>query len=245
MRASSRAACLLAALVVWTAIACLVSNLWRRRPLPFSVGALEVHGVPMRLEVLCEDPLIRVVHNFVSSAEAEELLARYGPLLAPSTVSSNTNHRETSLSEHRVSSTAYLPAGSEEHSVIKSLENRATFLSGKSLKNMETLQLLRYQGSDQYYKKHFDYFHDNPKSQRTTTIFVYLNDTNGQGATHFPRLDLKVLPELGKACIWENCQLVDRDLVCDARLEHAGLPLESADLTKYGLNIWFRSGLYR
>jgi prolyl 4-hydroxylase len=246
MRTLARAGCLLALLVLWTLALCLLLEPWKRSPGPArAVGALEEDGRSMRLEVLCEDPLVRVVRDFVSPAEAEELVARYAPLLAPSTVSSNTNHQETSLSQHRVSSTAYLPVGSEEHAVIRKIENRAVFLSGKPLKNLETLQLLRYEGSGQYYKKHFDYFHDDPKSQRTTTIFVYLNDTQGQGATHFPRLDLLVRPELGKACVWENCRLVDREMVCDDRLEHAGLPLESPELTKYGLNIWFRSGAYR
>jgi prolyl 4-hydroxylase len=242
----ARAGCLVALLALWTLVLCLVLAPWKRRPgPPRGVGVLELDGQAMRLEVLCEDPLVRVVHNFVGPAEAEELITRYAHLLAPSTVSSNTNHLETSLSQHRVSSTAYLPQGSDEHAVIRRVENRAVFLSGKPLKNLETLQLLRYEGSGQYYKKHFDYFHDNPRSQRTTTIFLYLNDTQGQGATHFPRLDLLVRPERGKACIWENCRLVDREMVCDERLEHAGLPLESPELTKHGLNIWFRSGAYR
>ena len=235
---------LMAALAVLIPVLVLLLGYsWGRR-LP-AKSLIEVDALPMTIEVLHPDPLIRVVRNFITQEEAIELVAQYEHLLGPSTVASDINSSETSISPQRVSSSAYLPVGSDAHPLIESIEMRAVLLAGKALKHMETLQLLRYKGRGQFYKRHFDYFHDNPKSQRTTTIFVYLNDTSGEGSTHFPRLNLKIQPEQGKACIWENCRPVDDSLECDARLEHAGLPLESDHLTKYGLNIWFRSGFYR
>lgn len=232
---------------VWSTWLGLLAAGATRPPAPPSSACLVyVSDVPMQVELLRADPLIRIARNFLSAAEATELIVRYEPLLAPSTVSDNADHQKTHASSHRVSYSAYLPRGSiEEHPLIDALERRASLLAGKGVQNMETLQLLRYQGTGQYYRTHCDYFHDRPRSQRTTTIFVYLNDTRGEGATHFPRLDLHVYPELGKACIWENCRLVDREMECDPRLEHAGLPLLSEDNVKYGLNIWFRSGVFR
>lgn len=216
---------------------------------PYTEGswALQLSGrAPMTIEVLHPDPLIRCVRGFVSPEEAQELIDTYKHLLRPSTVSSSHNHVETSMHDSRRSSTAYLPPGcAREHPLIRRIEERACALAGKSLKHMETLQLLRYEGANQFYKSHFDYFHDKPKSQRTTTIFVYLNDTQGEGATDFPRLKLQVLPETGKACIWENCHLLNEDCHCESLLEHAGLPLKSDEKIKYGLNIWFRTGVFR
>jgi prolyl 4-hydroxylase len=237
-------ALLLAAGVVWLVALFLLLDSRRASP-NASPLSLTVDGCEMRLEVLHRDPTIRVVHGFVSHDEAAEVIEKYAHLLRRSTVASRDNETKNSEHESRTSHSAFLPAGSEQDPLVSKIEERAVAIAGKNLKDMETLQLVRYQGGSQYYRHHFDYFHNNPESQRTTTIFVYLNDTNGEGPTNFSKLRLDVFPETGKACVWENCYASGRGTKCDDRLEHAGMSLKSSDAVKYGLNIWFRTLPFR
>ena len=206
---------------------------------------LRADDCEMRVEVVRHDPLIRVVHGFASPEEARAIVDKYAGLLRPSTVVEEHDHSANVRHPSRTSYSAFLPAGSAEDPIVSRLEGRAVLLTGKRLQDMETLQLVRYQGHDQFYNGHHDYFHDDPTSQRTVTVFVYLNDTGGEGCTRFGRLDLDVAPACGKACIWENCGASGRGLKCDARLEHAGTALKSEDAVKYGINIWFRSLPFR
>jgi prolyl 4-hydroxylase len=199
----------------------------------------------MRVEVVHHDPLIRVVHGFTTLDEAQAIIDKYAGLLKPSTVVDNKDHAVNIRHVSRTSYSAFLPAGSGADPAIAKLEQRAVLLTGKRLQDMETLQLVRYQGQGQFYNSHYDYFHDDPPSQRTITIFVYLSDTRGEGPTQFNRLGLNIAPAIGKACIWENCAASGKGLKCDDRLEHAGMPLKSPDIVKYGVNIWFRSLPFR
>jgi len=231
-------------LCIWLACLSAAPGL-RPGPAPLAHPVL-AEGCAMSVEVLHHDPLVRVVHGFATPEEARAVIDGYAALLKPSTVVKDQDHAENVLHASRTSYSAFLPAGSAaEHPVIWKLEQRAVLLTGKRLKDMETLQLVRYQGPGQFYRPHFDYFHDDPASQRTVTIFVYLNDTGGEGPTEFPRLGLKVQPACGKACIWENCHAAGRSLECDPRLEHAGASLRTPEAVKYGVNVWFRSQPFR
>ena len=212
-----------------------------------AVPALRLHAdsCEMHVEVLSHDPLIRIVHGFASPEEAQAMIDKYAGLLKPSTVVDNSDHAVNVTHPARTSYSAFLPAGSTADPIVLRLEQRAVLLTGKRLQDMETLQLVRYEGHGQFYNSHCDFFHDDPASQRTTTVFLYLNDTNGEGPTRFNKLGLDVVPACGKACIWENCHAAGRGLKCDQRLEHAGIPLKSADAVKYGVNFWFRSLPFR
>jgi len=232
-------------LVVLGAALLLLPLLGRRRRRSGCGSRLGAHvellGRPMRIVQLSADPVVRLVRGFASSEEALELISRFEPLLQRSTVSTQGGG-DAAHHESRTSWSAFLPAGSG-NDVIQRLEDRAVLLTGKPRQMMETLQLVRYADASQFYKPHFDWFVGDPESQRTTTIFLYLNDTQGEAPTHFPRLGLSVSPECGAACIWENAFLHGRGLKCDERLKHAGVaPLKGQ---KYGVNIWFRTLPFR
>jgi hypothetical protein len=234
---------LIGAGLLWlAAILILFRSLDGSSRMPVSAGVEDCH---MQIEILSHDPVIRIVHGFVLAHEAREMIEKYSSLLTRSTVAGNEDHTSNSEHDSRTSHSAFLPAGSEKDPVILKIERRAVSVTGKRLQDMETLQLVRYEGTSQFYRNHYDYFHNDPESQRTVTIFVYLNDTSGEGPTHFPKLGLNVEPACGKACIWQNCSASGKGLKCDDRLEHAGTPLKSRDAVKYGLNIWFRSMPFR
>lgn len=67
------------------------------------------------------------------------------------------------------------------------------------------------------------------------TVFMYLNDVEEGGGTHFGRLNLTVMPKKGRAVIWPS--VLDEDPVeWDERTHHEALVVESG--IKYGANAW-------
>jgi prolyl 4-hydroxylase len=77
---------------------------------------------------------------------------------------------------------------------------RVASVSKTEVANSEYLQLLQYEPG-QYYRQHHDYIphHMNmPCGVRILTLFIYLNDVEEGGGTHFPLLDLTVQPRKGR-----------------------------------------------
>ena len=66
--------------------------------------------------------------------------------------------------------------------------------------NAETWQLTQYEPT-QFYKPHYDYFHNsaqlNGKTNRIATAILYLNDNFTGGETKFPKLEISITPRLG------------------------------------------------
>jgi prolyl 4-hydroxylase len=210
-----------------------------RRELAF---ALEVQGRPMKIRVLREDPVVRVIEGFATPQEADEVVSTYSHLLRRSTVIKDVAKGLNQLDNARTSSTAYLPAGKDDD-VIHRIEKRAVALTGTPLKFLETLQLTKYE-EGQLYKPHHDDFQDDALPyQRTWTIFCYLNDADLAACTEFPDLDLKVEPRQGHAAMWENCRAHGRTQKTEPLFKHGGMPPRTGE--KYGLNIWFRTLPYR
>lgn len=197
---------------------------------------MALEGEPLRMTLLYADPVVRLLENFVLDAEIEEILSLHEGSLRRSHVLASDGGNE--FSEVRTSWTAYLPAGQGSDAVAR-VEQRAVAVSGHPLCCLETLQLVRYQPG-QRYEPHFDYFtHEGLDSQRTTTIFAYLNDADVEACTEFPQLGLCVPPRKGCAVMWENVLADGLELRVDPRLKHGGRAPSRG--VKYGLNIWFRS----
>jgi prolyl 4-hydroxylase len=101
----------------------------------------------------------------------------------------------------------------------------------------EYLQLLRYE-PEQFYERHHDYipFHrDRAQGVRILTVFLYLNDVEDGGGTHFSDLDVTVQPKAGRALLWPSVRDDDPDRI-DHRTYHEALPVGKG--IKYGANAW-------
>jgi len=170
------------------------------------------------------------------------MIQLYEPELKPSTVADDKDHTINKPNPNRTSWSAFCAPG-KPGDLVERIEKRAVALTGKSLRHMENLQLVRYTPPGQHYAPHFDFFHNDPDSQRTVTCFVYLNDTDGEAPTRFTKLNLDVVPKAGRACVWDNAPTHGKGHMLDRSLEHAGVPVKTA--TKYGLNIWWRSLPFR
>ena len=71
---------------------------------------------------------------------------------------------------------------------------------------------------------------------RILTLYLYLNDVEGGGGTHFDRLDITVMPKRGRAVLWPSV-FNDQPHKKDGRTTHQALPVTQG--IKYGANAWF------
>lgn len=97
---------------------------------------------------------------------------------------------------------------------------------------------------DQEYKAHYDYFVPGSREyqvfcqflgQRTWTFMIYLNDVEEGGGTRFRRLEKTIMPEKGKAVIWNN---LNPDGSVNPYTIHHGMKVRKG--SKYIITKWFR-----
>lgn len=97
---------------------------------------------------------------------------------------------------------------------------------------------------DQEYKAHYDYFPPGTHEynvfcqflgQRTWTFMIYLNDVEEGGGTRFRRLEKTIMPEKGKAVIWNN---LNPDGSVNPYTIHHGMKVRKG--SKYVITKWFR-----
>lgn len=70
------------------------------------------------------------------------------------------------------------------------------------------------------------------------TVFLYLNNVEAGGGTHFPKLDLTVLPKQSRILIWPSVLNTTPDDI-DDRTFHEALPVEAG--IKYSANGWIHA----
>lgn len=72
-----------------------------------------------------------------------------------------------------------------------------------------------------------------PCGVRILTLFIYLNDVEEGGGTHFPLLGITVQPKKGNAVLWPSVR-DEAPESKDARTDHEALPVKKG--IKYGSN---------
>lgn len=77
---------------------------------------------------------------------------------------------------------------------------------------------------------------DSQSGVRIFTFFLYLNDVEAGGGTHFDELDLTVMPKTGRALVWPSV-LDANPNEKDGRTTHAALPVDVG--LKYAANAWY------
>jgi prolyl 4-hydroxylase len=97
----------------------------------------------------------------------------------------------------------------------------------------EPLMILRY-APGQEYRLHSDAI-AGAANQRTMTVLLYLNQGFAGGETHFPELDITIVPRGGEALLFDNLLVDGRP---DPRARHAGKPVRAG--TKWLATRWIR-----
>lgn len=73
--------------------------------------------------------------------------------------------------------------------------------NGITFSHMEPISMLEYLAGDGFYKPHFDF---GPEQPRTISAILYLNDVAEGGETHFDQFDLTISPIKGRLVLFPS-----------------------------------------
>ena len=198
---------------------------------------LSAHGFTK----ISDSPKVYVCEHFLSDKECDHLIEMARPSLYRSMVI-NPDGPNTTLDERRTSSGTFFSATPEDET-LKTIQTKVSLVTKIPEKNGEAIQLLHY-GVGGEYQPHFDYFdpetpggliHFNRGGQRVATFMVYLHTTEAGGETIFPKANIKIAPEKGKAVLFYNVNEEDQP---DPMSLHGGAPVVQGE--KWLITRWLR-----
>lgn len=140
-------------------------------------------------------------------------------------------------SEGRTSLTAWCLEDCFKDPLAQQVIQKLVNLTGIPDDHSEYLQLLQYT-EGQRYEMHHDFIpHHVQRNQgpRILTIFLYLNDVEEGGGTHFNDVGVTVMPKQGRALIWPSVKDQNPSQK-DERTHHEALAVIKG--VKYGANAW-------
>ena len=144
---------------------------------------------------------------------------------------------EKKLDNSRTSENAWCQDSCARVEAIRHVSHRIGNVTGAGEAHSEFLQLLRYEPG-QYYREHHDFIPSHmefPFGPRLLTMFVYLSDVDEGGGTKFNKLNITVMPRVGRAVLWPSVRN-DRLDSPDYRTMHEAMPVLAG--TKYAANAW-------
>lgn len=178
--------------------------------------------------------MVREYKGFLNESDCLLMIGMAQNQFSKSTTLGNT------IEGYRIAEGTWLR--SDNHIIINHL-NKISEISGFSIENMELVHIVKYEKGGEY-KTHHDFFHPGESyyegemkrgGQRVKSALLYLNENFTGGETEFPRINMKITPEIGKLVIWDNLL---EDGTPDYDSLHAGLPVTSG--TKYIAVVWIR-----
>ena len=177
-------------------------------------------------------PRIRLLRDFLTAAEAAEILRLAEPSFHRSPVRSVATDRRTSWTATLGGGMLGIGGGNW---AIKRVRQRIAAFSGYDDHMLEPLQVVRYHPGEKYEAHHdlFDLCDFPQKPRRHLTFLIYLNDLpeGAGGDTTFPRLNLRVRPERHMALVFND--VLDNGMD-DERTEHSGTAPTTG--VKYAIN---------
>ena len=200
---------------------------------------------PGGIEILRRDPQIVRYRDFLSDAEATELVRIALPMLKPSVVVNKTTGLVVPAS-YRTSTVAWLSP--KDHPTVERIMRRIGEWTGLNMSQAEDLQVQRYAANGGEYMSHYDWSEvklpgvwKDEVGNRIATLVLYLNEGYRGGATVFTGLNTKVVPRTGDAVFWYNLLPTG---IGDYRTKHAGCRsfAGSDGEVKWIANVWIREG---
>jgi len=209
---------------------------------------------PLQSEQKHKDPDVWLFHDVISTVESEKIQHLSRNKLARSEVMKSMGGIGD-ISSIRTSRTGWIK-GSDDRSVRR-LNLRISLITGLDTKGTYTfaddddwIQVAQYQAGE-HYSPHYDYVETEDGGQNmiflehknkflgdwVATFMMYLSPVDEGGATVFPRLGLRVSPEVGSALFWYNLK---SDGKGDERTLHAACPVLHG--SKWVGNRWIREG---
>jgi prolyl 4-hydroxylase len=194
---------------------------------------------------LAQSPKIYICDHFLSDQECDHIIRLAEPHLARSTVVDLQSPAD--LVDIRRTSQGMWIQGELIDPVVKNIQRKIAQATQIPEENCEDFQVLHYDLGGEY-QPHFDYFdistpgglsHYNRGGQRVATFMIYLANTEEGGETIFPKADLKIIPEKGKAVLFFN---VDTNGKEDPMSFHGGAPVLKGE--KWIITRWMRQGIF-
>jgi len=187
------------------------------------------------------DAQVVQIDNFLTPTQCEDMMQLvhkviHGPVEPSRPSQWGLAHNPDALTRRCVNSCAKEPTLGLINTLLEELTTRPKA-------NMEDFQLLHYK-RQQRYGLHHDYIFAQSQmlqGPREFTVFVYLNDVEQGGETHFPSLGVKVHPKQGRAIIWPNVDYHSSERL-NQRTYHEAMPVLKGD--KLGVAQWIHSGDY-
>jgi len=181
--------------------------------------------------------------NFLSNEECDHIINKAKTLLKKSTVIGENG--KFINDKFRTSSNTFLK---DTDPIIRNISDKVSSKIMIDKSHFEDLQVVHYQGGEEY-KPHWDACVGEGRcdeflkrgGDRYATFILYLNDDLEDGETEFPKRNIKVKPEKGKAVLFFN--LEDDNITHKDNSLHAGLPPTKGE--KWMCNKWIRLGKYQ
>jgi prolyl 4-hydroxylase len=187
-----------------------------------------------------KEPFVVTIVDCLTQEECEHMIRISKPIMKKSLVSAGNKGVE---SVGRTSHNAWIQHGHDE--VTKTIGEKIAKKVGIPLENAEAFQVIYYDTNAEY-RRHYDSWDHNGSEKtlrcmkyggaRLKTALVYLNDVEEGGSTNLNRLNIDVLPKMGKLLIFENTYPGTN--IKHPLSEHAGMPVIKGE--KYAFNLWFK-----
>jgi prolyl 4-hydroxylase len=185
--------------------------------------AIDANGDPLTLpkpQPLSDSPMILALPDLLTAPECDLLVTLSDRRLRPALIF-HEGQKRFITDPVRDSDAAGFPIVSE-WPAIHAINRRLAAVSGTTVEQGETLQVLRYRPSQQY-RAHLDAV-PGLTNQRSLTLLVYLNDDYSGGETRFTRLPLAHRGRKGDGLLFANTLPDGRP---DPMSEHAGLAVQA------------------
>ena len=186
--------------------------------------------------LLNNDPQIKIYENFLSENDCKKIINLSKGNLKQACVG-NGNRNVI-----RTGSNCFINKAKNEFT--NNITKKISEAIGISSKNATNLQIVNYL-KNQTYAYHYDAFPKDKNEklitvkeeiyQRNFSIICYLNNVKKGGETYFPKIDLRIKPELGRMLVFSNTLKNTNDR--DPYSMHAGLPVYEGE--KWILVCWF------
>ena len=186
--------------------------------------------------LLNKNPEIKIYENFFNNDVCNKIINLSKGKLKQACVGKGTKN------VIRTGRNCYI--NKEKDEFTRKIINKISNTIGISANNSTNLQIVNYVKNETY-AYHYDAFpkDENGKlldfeaniMQRNISIICYLNNVKKGGETYFPKIDLRIKPELGKMLVFSNTIKNTNDR--DPYSMHAGLPVFEGE--KWILVCWF------
>ncbi|XP_070544783.1 prolyl 4-hydroxylase subunit alpha-1-like isoform X2 [Ptychodera flava] len=165
---------------------------------------------PAKEEVVFDKPKLILYRDCISDAEIERLKVLAAPKLRRATIQ-NSVTGNLEFAEYRISKSAWLR--DDDDDVVMKISKRIEYYTGLTMDTAEELQVANY-GIGGHYEPHFDFsrrkkeevnaFKALKTGNRIATMLFYMSEVTAGGATVFPRVGARLVPEKGTAAFWYN-----------------------------------------